>query len=311
MLRRMGPNWHEYMDYYVPELNPYIYIIYEKSSPPPKTSTLADKEVHMEFKAQDFETFGHLARYLHVAHHVVCEHSSDSSVTSKIPRPIERASTLTETLTKRLYPWIMNDKEKKPTGGRGIAFTFPTSGYPRSVHLILALRNILNCNLPIEIFYIGENGLARAEREMPAKLPMVTLINMEERLPKVRGVNGFNIKPYVMLASSFREVIFLDDDVTMIQNPSTLVDESFIYKTYGTLFFLDRSFSAGNSEWARSFIPFPSSTSENCRYMRNVSRDKQESSLVVLDKARIGVVHTLLAACHMNLKQSLRLAMCQ
>ncbi|KAJ3385929.1 hypothetical protein HDU80_000530, partial [Chytriomyces hyalinus] len=272
--------------------------------------SLADKEVHMEFKPQDFETFGHLARYLHVAHHVVRQPSLDSSITSKIPRLIERASTLTETLTKRLYPWIMNDNVSSINDmmgqwtGRGIALTFPTNGYPRGVHLILTLRNILNCTLPIEVFYIGENDLARAERKKLAKLPMVTLINMEECLPKVRDVNGFNIKPYVMLASSFREVIFLDDDVTMIQNPSTLVDESFIYKTYGTLFFLDRSFRAGNSEWVRSFIPFPSSTSENGRYMRNVSQDEQESSLVVLDKARIGVVHALLAACHMNMKQS-------
>ncbi|KAJ3242325.1 hypothetical protein HDU81_005078 [Chytriomyces hyalinus] len=271
---------------------------------------LADKEVHMEFKPQDFETFGHLARYLHVAHHIVREPSLDSSISSKIPRLMQRASTLTDTLTKRLYPWIMNDKVSSINdmmgqwSGRGIAFTFPTSGYPRGVHLILALRNILNCTLPIEIFYIGENDLGRPEREKLAKLPMVTLINMEERLPKVRDVNGFNIKPYVMLASSFREVIFLDDDVTMIQNPATLVDESLIYKTHGTLFFLDRSFSAGNSEWARSFIPFPSSTSENGRYMRDVSRDEQESSLVVLDKGRLGIVHALLAACHMNLKQS-------
>ncbi|KAJ3247648.1 hypothetical protein HDU77_008521 [Chytriomyces hyalinus] len=247
MLRRMVPNWHEYMDYYVPELNPYIYYFnsfdhlreilssskdldtknvrvtapaahnritqdmfhgwadlfaeigfpnlltaygavkawkvkqrdeqiqiwdnnqkkltpfelemkeaaqtgsqyYEKKRKQEahrpdlfhtpfdpaealeSVLSLADKEVHMEFKAQDFETFGHLARYLHVAHHVVREHSLDSSVTLKIPRLIERASTLTETLTKQLYPWIMNDKVSSVNDmmgqwtGRGIAFTSP------------------------------------------------------------------------------------------------------------------------------------------------------------------------------------------
>ncbi|KAI8611580.1 mannosyltransferase putative-domain-containing protein [Chytriomyces sp. MP71] len=215
--------------------------------------------------------------------------------------------TATEYLLPRLYPWLSYSSIENAMAtwkGRGIAFTFPTSGYARGVHLILTLRNILRCTLPIEIFYIGDKDLAFEKRRELSKLSGVTLIDIQERLPLVTEVHGFNIKPFVMLASSFREVIFMDDDVTMLQNPDALLDASALYSKYGTLFFLDRSFSGGNSEWVRSFVPHPSAASLGSRYMTNVSRDEQESSLVVLDKGRVGIVHALLAACHMNLKES-------
>ncbi|KAJ3076734.1 hypothetical protein HDU98_000614 [Podochytrium sp. JEL0797] len=269
-----------------------------------------ESEGFKEFKQSDFFSFGHYTRYLRIFH-TLTKQSLPQLESLQLPQ--KKLDKLVNSLTESLYPWLpspgiksINDLSTSFTQPRGIVFTFPNSGFPRGVHLILTLRTILHCTLPIEIFYNGDTDLSPEKRAQLSKLPgsSITFIDLHKRLPLVKDISGFNIKPFVMLASSFREVIFLDDDVTLFQNPDTIVSESQLYKTYGVLFFLDRSFSRGDSEWVRGFLTSPSVVAQRNRYMMNISRDEQESSLVVLDKGRLGVVHALLAACHMNLKEA-------
>ncbi|KAJ3232407.1 hypothetical protein HDU81_002998 [Chytriomyces hyalinus] len=274
----------------------------------------AQVEVNVDFELPDFFTFGHLARYLHIFH-VLGQSTTttlDASIKAKIPDFENRINSGVSTLSNKLYPWLVSststwdsiDSLRKPWKGRGIALTFSSSGFRRGLHVILSIRHIHSCKLPIEIFHIGDQDLSLEKRTLLAQLPGVSVIDIQTHFPNVQDVKGFNIKPFVMLASSFAEVIFVDDDVTLIQSPETLVKESENYKVHGTLFFLDRSFGAGNSTWVQSILPYPSSMSETSRYMRGVSRDEQESAFVALDKGRLGVLHALLAACHMNLKES-------
>ncbi|KAI9310350.1 mannosyltransferase putative-domain-containing protein [Obelidium mucronatum] len=265
----------------------------------------------MAFKQSDFLVFGYHARNLRIFHALTVE-SPPKLEELKGDETQKLLTQAVDVLTKNLYPWLpspgiqdLSDLTASFKTKRGIVFTFPTSGYPRGVHLILTLRNILNCTLPIEIFYNGDSDLSADKRQQLANLPgSITLVNTEERLPRVRDVNGYSIKPFVILASSFQEVIFLDDDVTLFQNPDTFLENSELWKTYGSIFFLDRSFSRGNSEWVRTFLTVPSLVANTGRYMTNVSRDEQESSFVALDKGKVSILHSLLSACHMNLKEA-------
>ncbi|KAJ3394550.1 hypothetical protein HDU84_007724 [Entophlyctis sp. JEL0112] len=271
---------------------------------------LFESEKNLRFEPSDFIRFGYLARFFHAFHSLKVKSKSDPALAEKISPSLSKIDDASQKLTRALYPWLpIEDNQTIDSvwssfSGRGIVFTFPTSGYARGVHLILTIRNILKCDLPIEIFYIGDKDLSPEKRESLEMLPGVKTIDIKDRFPRVENVFGFNIKPFVILASSFREVIFMDDDVTLLQSPNFFVNDSKLFKKYGTMYFLDRSFSRGNSEWVRSILPMPSLVSEHSRYMTDVSRDEQESSLIVLDKGRLPILHALLCACHMNLKES-------
>ncbi|KAJ3061191.1 hypothetical protein HDU99_005640, partial [Rhizoclosmatium hyalinum] len=226
-----------------------------------------------EYKHCDYFVFGFYSRFLRIFHTLSTQPIPDlaSFQTTEMKAKLNQFNS---ELSKILYPWLLSKKHHETLGEvsasfktqRGIVFTFPTSGFNRGVHLILTIRNILKCNLPIEIFYNGDQDLVKAKRDILAKLPgSITFVNLQERLPNVKDMFGYSIKPFVILASSFREVIFLDDDVTLLQNPDTFLAESKLWKDYGSIFFLDRSFSRGNSEWVRSFLTMPSLVAQKSR----------------------------------------------
>lgn len=213
-------------------------------------------------------------------------------------------------LENSLYPWIkpfwknvfeinMTIKQDK-----GIVMCVGEDQFKHAASAVRALREVLKSGLPIEIFYINQYDLSKSKRdyfetfENVKTVDISTLINDE-----YTQFGGWAIKPYAMLASSFRHVILMDADVFMFQKPDTLFEDEG-YKRTGALFFLDRTLFNNYEDghrWLKSFLPTYSTYVEQSRWWKKTSAHEQESGIVVMDKKK--VLFGLLSTCKMNDKQ--------
>lgn len=102
--------------------------------------------------------------------------------------------------------------------------------------LINILRNELKCNLPIEVWYKG-NEINSELDEALSKLE-VTSHNLEDYYNIGAEMRGYAMKPMAILFSSFKEVLFLDADNICTMNPEFLFNLP-EYKEYGAIFWPD------------------------------------------------------------------------
>ncbi|KAI8827932.1 mannosyltransferase putative-domain-containing protein [Chytriomyces cf. hyalinus JEL632] len=212
-----------------------------------------------------------------------------------------------QVLHQVVYPWAfvnsftslpsLMDSFKHP---KGIVLCFGDNSFENGLLMIHHIRKNLNCNLPIEVFYNGIRDLSAAKSLALNTLKGVTARNLQDVFP---GRN-YHIKPFAVLAASFKEVVYVDNDIILFQSPDEIASSSKIFKKYGTLFFKGPSFELGNSRWARWFIKHPSSAANTTgRFFTNLSKDEMDASLMLFDKARLKVVLGLLTTCHLNLRE--------
>ena len=120
-------------------------------------------------------------------------------------------------------------------------------------HSILNLVYILKTPLPIEVICLGRgNDLDKAYLNHLAQIPNVTVTNINKyfNTKALQKIQGFNIKPFVILASKFREVIFFDADAVFFRDPIELYDVKG-YKLTGTYYFHDRYYKQPSPKrWA-------------------------------------------------------------
>ncbi|KAI8610881.1 mannosyltransferase putative-domain-containing protein [Chytriomyces sp. MP71] len=214
-------------------------------------------------------------------------------------------------LAKILYPWAfsnrfmgMSDLIGSFKQERGIVLSFGNAGFEQGLLTIQHLRKNLDCQLPIEVFYNGLQDLDTEKIDALDALKGVTARNLQDVFTGIAEDRNFHSKPYAILASSFKKVFYIDDDVILFQSPDKVMSESAIFKQYGTLFFRGRTFEFGNSQWTRWFIKSPSVVANKTgRYFRNLSKDEMDASLMLFDKGRLTVVHGLLTTCHLNLRE--------
>jgi hypothetical protein len=211
-----------------------------------------------------------------------------------------------ETLQDVLYPWIKPHWQhvfdiNKSQHGRGIIMCVGNDYFHHAVTSITAIRNVLDSDLPIEIFYIDEYDLSQDKRDYFNNLanvstrPLVDYINDE-----YTQFGGWAMKPYAMLASSFTEVILMDADVFLFQKPDLLFEDEGYQKT-GSLFFLDRTLFPNwdvGRKWMNSFLPTKSSYVKESRWYLDTSAHEQESGIVVINKRKS--LFGLLSSCKMN-----------
>ncbi|KAJ3121179.1 hypothetical protein HK100_012497 [Physocladia obscura] len=184
----------------------------------------------------------------------------------------------------------------------GIVITTGQWHFELAVHAIITLRNVLNCTLPIEVQYMGENDLTKDMRKAFNSMPNVKTVDVRETF-NTPNIGGWAIKPFSILASSFRHVIFIDADALFFQNPETVVRESVIYKQFGQIFYHDRSlFKNDPATWFHGINPVMSKYAKSLRYLNGLTHHEMESGVVVMDKGRTGILHALLMVCQMNLK---------
>jgi len=155
--------------------------------------------------------------------------------------------------------------------GKGIVFC---GGGRRQLSMIYAniylLREVLRCTLPIEVFHIGLGEMTQRQRALlegnfeNVKVRDVFSFDVEERwhdffmgdsksghlnafnlddgrvgLKKILSHSKFAVKPFVLLFSSFREVVLLDHDTIPVKDPEILFREDPGYREKGNIFWKD------------------------------------------------------------------------
>lgn len=197
-----------------------------------------------------------------------------------------------QTLSSLLFPWTapyfadhMRLHTYFKTGGRGIVLSCGDNQAPYLLTSIASFRR-LGCNLPIEIMYLGESDLSEDYRLELEEIPGVITRDMSQMVAddgwELKGWAG---KPFSILLSSFREVIFIDADALFFRNPEILFNDPQYVET-GALFFHDRIIMPESKKnWLQEVLPGPiSKKAKQSRYWTGESGHMQESGVVVVDK---------------------------
>jgi hypothetical protein len=120
---------------------------------------------------------------------------------------------------------------------------------------------------------------------------------------KLHGVNSWSWKPFIVLLSSFQQVIFMDADVLFFQPPEVIFNSP-IYKKYGMLFWRDREWLARYDitiPQIKSDFERPSEQLRNTRLWKfGSSLHELDSGVVVYDKKQLGPFFSLLFTCGLN-----------
>lgn len=221
-------------------------------------------------------------------------------------RSYEAGRYFMATLGQLLFPWTapyfpghmaLHSGFKRPS--RGIALT---AGDAAATFLFISIRSLrqLGCTLPIEIMYMGNSDLSEHNR---AKLEQLdgALTRDLTHMVHCEGwkLEGWAIKPFAILLSSFREVIFIDADSLFFRDPQMLFQDP-AYTRTGALFFNDRMiYPASKKEWLQKILPEPFSEQvTQSRFWTGKSSHMQESGVIVVDKWRHFVA--LLMVTRMN-----------
>ncbi|KAJ5625544.1 hypothetical protein N7510_001853 [Penicillium lagena] len=202
-------------------------------------------------------------------------------------------STITR-LATLLFPWTapyfsdhLQLRHQLSQGGRGLVFTAGNSHAPYLLTSIPVLRQ-LGCHLPIEVMYLGDDDLQPKYRtQLEAHAGVVT--RDLRRMVNDAGweLRGWAGKPFSVLLSSFREVIFIDADSLFLQNPASLFDDP-AYNETGALFFKDRLIlPESKKDWLTRILPPPVSKNvRDSRLWTGESGHMQESGVLVIDTYR-------------------------
>nr|BAJ98975.1 predicted protein [Hordeum vulgare subsp. vulgare] len=205
-----------------------------------------------------------------------------------------------------LFPWTapyfpdhmtLHSHFKK--GGRGIVLTAGDDQAPFLLTTIPTFRK-LGCDLPIEVMYLGDSDLSEDYRQELEDLDGVITRDIAQMVnDEGWKLAGWAAKPFAILFSSFREVIFIDADSLFFVNPEVLFEDPAYQKT-GALFFKDRLIMPENKKrWLQQILPKPISRQvKQSRFWTGDSGHMQESGVVVVDKWRHFVA--LLLVTRMN-----------
>jgi len=220
---------------------------------------------------------------------------------------LTESKKLLVTIHQSLYPWLYGYHYKSFTDliqsykGRGIVVCTGDYHFKYTRSTIDILRNIINCTLPIEVFYNGYNDLSRENQDILRKFDNVYVNDISKYYNNdIVNATGWAIKPYAILASRFEEVILIDADVIYIRDPVELFEEKG-YLDRGTLFFRDRSLLLGENNgtrWLKQWMSDPLPETKELRFWKEESYHEMESSTVVMHKTKtlLGLLNT----CKLN-----------
>jgi len=162
------------------------------------------------------------------------------------------------------------------------------------------LREKFNCNLPIEIWQIGQeiSDVMKYILESNQEKWNITFKNVNDYTDNSEHWKGYQIKAFVLKYTDFDEIILCDCDSIFLASPEIIFKDPNYIKT-GTFFFKDflRHLPSNNDEetnrkiWFKNMFPIPPQyLPEECYYLYNMKTKKQqmwfyqESGVVYLNK---------------------------
>jgi Mannosyltransferase putative len=87
------------------------------------------------------------------------------------------------------------------------------------------LRRQLACTLPIEVWYLGPEEMGPPMRGLLEQLGAQPIDALEvAKRHQVERLGGWELKPYAVMHSRFREVLLLDADNVPVRDPSFLFE---------------------------------------------------------------------------------------
>ncbi|KAJ3399255.1 hypothetical protein HDU80_008119 [Chytriomyces hyalinus] len=293
------------------------------------TQALAHAQTHANTakpNATDFRLLGQRTRSLLIAYSLLHDHPS---LIPLVGTDKTKLSAIVEALTESQYPWLkptfkslreMQLHYRNTQDKQGIVICSGKWHFELAVHAITSFRRVLNSTLPVEVHYAGEKDLEPAMVRALNQMQNVRAVNILEAFPdETKNWGGWSIKPFAMMASRFRNVIFVDADALFFQDPEVtgfidnqnndeltcaiqvLLSKSAIFKEYGSLFYHDRTLGRDDpATWFKSINPEWSHYASTLRYMRGLSKHEMESGVVVVDKARTGPLHAMMLVCKLN-----------
>jgi hypothetical protein len=163
-----------------------------------------------------------------------------------------------------------------PGGFEGRGIVIPAGGlrYFACAWVSLNMLRHVGCALPVELWHLGPGEMTEQMRRLVEPLGAVCVDALEVRRRRpCRILNGWELKPYALLHSRFREAILLDADNFPLVDPSFLFDTP-EYLECGAVFWPDRGrMNPAADIWRLTGVAY---------------RDEPEfeTGQVVLDKAR-------------------------
>eukprot|EP00833_Pecoramyces_ruminatium_P000035 jgi/Orpsp1_1/1174067/evm.model.c7180000048805.2 len=211
-------------------------------------------------------------------------------------------------LHRSLYSWLYGHRYHsfsdliKSSEGKGIVICTGEKHFKYARSTIDILRNLLNCTLPIEVIYNGENDLSKKKQKILInEFDNIYITDISKIFDSDKiDISGWAIKPFSILASRFEEVILMDADVIYLRNPEELFEEKG-YLEKGTLFFKDRTVYPGPSKelaWLKSWMDNPLPETKALRFYNEETKHEMESSTVLIHKTK--TILGLLAVCKLN-----------
>jgi hypothetical protein len=208
-------------------------------------------------------------------------------------------------LNRKLFSWLPSNitvdaiAEYQPID-RGIVMPVGVKNFAYAVHLIRCIR-MYGCRLPILISFLGDEDLPVKMQDFFLTLPGVDLRDLSSYVNKgILQLKGWDIKPYSMLLNPFKEMLFLDADIILVQNPEVLFEYP-EYKETGAVFFKDRMYGGGAHYpgFISQIVPLPHSKQlRETPMFRGKSQNHMESGVIAFDKSRR--LMGLLAVCKLN-----------
>jgi hypothetical protein len=224
--------------------------------------------------------------------------------------PFKDTWDLFQQLESVLYPWLHPKYKsifevRSKSKGAGMVFCVGNDQFFHAATTIRSIRESHKSDIPIEIFYINNNDLSEVKRQyFQTEFTNVKTIDLSEQIDDTwTKLEGWAMKPFAALVSSFSQVILADADSFFFKTPESFLEDPGFKKT-GSLFFYDRSFIAGwdgGRRWMLSFLPTMSALVHKTRFFDLTSKHEQESGVVVINKEKS--LMGLMSTCRMNDKR--------
>jgi len=130
---------------------------------------------------------------------------------------------------------------RPPTGyrGRGIVICGGGARYFVNAWVCVNALRRLGCRLPVQVWHLGRQEMDPALERLlaPLQVECVDASRIRREHP-VRRLGGWEVKPYAILFSRFREVLLLDADNVPVRDPTFLFDLQ-PFRDAGALFWPD------------------------------------------------------------------------